>query len=243
MSQRSELQRIEAFSDAVFAIACTLLVIEIAVPHIEDVRRPGALWPALRSVLPSFVAYLISFTSLLVAWANHHRGLKILVRSSSALLYANGFLLLTVTFMPFPTAVLAEYINTPQANIAAVFYSAACLGMNLGFNICWLCVRRPVRLLAPSVSKAAERNVTIQMLSGFTFYLCTTALSYWLPVTALIIISGVQVLWIVTSVDEGDRDVATDAHPLVAVESRQSDQAEPSTPANAHGPWLSTVEV
>jgi hypothetical protein len=115
--------------------------------------------------------------------------------------------------------------------------------MNLGFNICWLCVRRPVRLLAPSVSKAAERNVTIQMLSGFTFYLCTTALSYWLPVTALIIISGVQVLWIVTSVDEGDRDVATDAHPLVAVESRQSEQAEPSTPANAHGPWLSTVEV
>ena len=158
MSQRSELQRIEAFSDAVFAIACTLLVIEIAVPHIEDVRRPGALWPALRSVLPSFVAYLISFTSLLVAWANHHRGLKILVRSSGALLYANGFLLLTVTFMPFPTAVLAEYINTPQANIAAVFYSAACLGMNLGFNICWLCVRRPVRLLAPSVSKAAERK-------------------------------------------------------------------------------------
>ena len=85
--------------------------------------------------------------------------------------------------------------------------------------------------------------MTIQMLSGFTFYLCTTALSYWLPVTALIIISGVQVLWIVTSVDEGDRDVATDAHPLVAVESRQSEQAEPSTPANAHGPWLSTVEV
>lgn len=148
-------------------------------------------------------------------------GLKLLVRSSSAVLYANGFLLLTVTFMPFPTAVLAEYINTPQANVAAVFYSAACLAMNLGFNVCWLCTRRPARLLAPSVCKAAERKVTIRTLSGLAFYLCTTVLAYWLPVTALISISGVQVLWIVASVDEGDRDVTTDLHPLVAVESKR----------------------
>jgi len=233
MSQRNELQRIEAFSDAVFAIACTLLVIEIAVPHVEDVLRPGALWPALKAVWPSFVAYLISFASLLIAWANHHRGFRVLVRSSGALLYANGFLLLTVTFMPFPTAVLAEYINTPQANIAAVFYSAACLTMNLSFNLWWLSIRRPVRLLAPSVSKAAERKLTIHTLSGFTFYLCTTALSYWFPATALIVIFGVQVLWIVTSVEEGD----------VAVESKYSEQVEASAPVKAPGPWLSTIEV
>ena len=239
MSQRGELQRIEAFSDAVFAIACTLVVIEIAVPHVEDVLRPGALWPALKAVWPSFVAYLIAFASLLIAWANHHRSLKMLVRSSGALLYANGFLLLTVTFMPFPTAVLAEYVNTPQANIAVGFYSAGCLAMNLGFNLFWLCILRPVRLLASSVSKAAERKVTIQTLSGFMFYLCTTALSYWYPVTALIIISGTQVLWIVMSVDEGIRDVTTDSHSLV----EESEQEEPSAPRKAQSPWLSTVEA
>ena len=239
MSQRSERQRIEAFSDAVFAIACTLLVIEIAVPHIEDVRRPGALWPALRSVLPSFVAYLISFTSLLVAWANHHRALKVLVRSSGALLYANGFLLLTITFMPFPTAVLAAYVNTPQANIAVGFYSAGCLAMNIGFNLFWLCILRPVRLLASSVSKAEERRVTRHTLCGFAFYLCTTALSYWSPVTALVLIFGVQVVWIVMSVDEGIRDVTTDSHSLV----EESEQEEPSAPRKAQSPWLSTVEA
>ena len=233
MSQRSELRRIEAFSDGVFAIACTLLVIEIAVPHVEDVLRPGALWPALKAVLPSFVAYLISFTSLLIAWANHHRSLQLLVRSSSALLYANGFLLLTVAFMPFPTAVLAEYVNTPQANIAAAFYSASCLTMNLGFNLCWLCIRRPVRLLAPTVSKAAERKLTIQTLSGFTFYHCTTALSYWFPVTALIIIFGVQVLWIVTSVDEGSRDVTRHSSPPL-------EPLQPVTPLQASGLSSST---
>ena len=239
MNQRNELQRIEAFSDAVFAIACTLLVIEIAVPHVEDVLRPGALWPALKAVWPSFVAYLIAFASLLIAWANHHRALKMLVRSSGAFLYGNGFLLLTITFMPFPTAVLAEYVNTPQANIAVGFYSAGCLAMNVGFNLFWLSILRPVRLLAPSVSKAAERKVTIHTLSGFIFYLCTTALSYWYPVTALIIMAGVQVLWIVLSVDEGVRDVTTDLHPLV----EESEQVEPSAPVQAHSPWLSTVEV
>jgi uncharacterized membrane protein len=228
MSQLKELQRIEAFSDAVFAIACTLLVIEIPVPHLDGVLRPGALWPALRGLWPSLVAFLISFASLLIAWANHHRGSKLLVRSSGAFLYANGFLLLTVTFMPFPTAVLAHYISTSQAHVATVVYSAACLLMNLGFNVVWLCAHRPVRLLAPSVSKAAQRKLTIQTLSGLPFYLCTTVLSYWFPATALIIISGVQLLWIVTSVDDRGRDVTPDA--LVAVESRPAQIEETAAP-------------
>jgi len=115
--------------------------------------------------------------------------------------------------------------------------------MNVGFNLWWLSVRRPVRLLAPSVSEAAEKKVTTHTLCGFTFYLCTTAVSYWFPVIALVILFGVQVLWIVTSVDDADRDVTTDVRPLVAVESRQSEQVEPSTPVSAHGSWLSTVEV
>jgi uncharacterized membrane protein len=125
MNAHKELQRIEAFSDGVFAIACTLLILEITVPHVEDIMRPRALWPALKAVWPSFVAYLISFESIFIAWAGHHRALKLLVTSSKAFLYANGLLLLTITFMPFPTALLAEYINTPQANIAVTFYSAA----------------------------------------------------------------------------------------------------------------------
>lgn len=95
MNPHKELQRIEAFSDAVFAIACTLLVLEITVPHLEDVRRPGALWPALQAVWPSLVAYGVSFESIFIGWAGHHRALNVLERSSKAFLYANGLLLLT----------------------------------------------------------------------------------------------------------------------------------------------------
>ena len=79
MNAHKELQRIEAFSDGVFAIACTLLILEITVPHVEDMTRPGALWPALKAVWPSFVAYLISFESIFIAWAGHHRALNMLV--------------------------------------------------------------------------------------------------------------------------------------------------------------------
>jgi uncharacterized membrane protein len=86
MNSHKELQRIEAFSDGVFAIACTLLVLEFRMPHLEDTSVPGALWPALKAVWPSFVAYILSFGSILVAWVGHHRAFNLLVGSSKAFL-------------------------------------------------------------------------------------------------------------------------------------------------------------
>ena len=177
MNPHREIQRIEAFSDGVFAIACTLLVLEFRVPHLEGGSVPGALWPALKAAWPSFVAYLLSFGAILVAWAGHHRVLNLLAGSSKAFLYANGFLLLTITFIPFPTAVLAQYINTPQANIAVMFYSAAFLALNVGFNIWWLSMFRPVRVFPASASDAAVKSATIKTFSGLPIYAGTTVIS------------------------------------------------------------------
>jgi len=205
MNSHREVQRIEAFSDGVFAIACTLLVLEFRLPHVEDMSVPGALWPALKAIWPSFVAYLLSFGAILIAWAGHHRTLNMLAGSSKAFLYANGFLLLTITFIPFPTAVLAQYVNTPQANIAVMFYSAAFLGLNGGFNIWWLSMFRPIRLFPASVSNAAVKSATIQIFSGLPIYAGTTVISYWFPVTGLVIIFGLQVLWIVMSVGSNEK--------------------------------------
>jgi uncharacterized membrane protein len=205
MNSHKELQRIEAFSDGVFAIACTLLVLEFRVPHLEGRSVPGALWPALKAAWPSFMAYLLSFGAILVAWAGHHRTLNLLVGSSKAFLYANGFLLLTITFIPFPTAVLAQYVNTPQANIAVTFYSAAFLALNLGFNMWWLSMFRPIRLMPASASNAAVKSATIQIFCGLPVYAGTTVISYWFPMTGLIIIFGLEVLWIVMSVGSNEK--------------------------------------
>jgi uncharacterized membrane protein len=205
MNTDGELHRIKAFSDGVFAIACTLLILEIKVPPVEDIVRPGTLWPALKAEWPSFVAYLISFESIFIAWAGHHRALNMLTRSSKPFLFANGLLLLTITFMPFPTALLAAYINTPQANIAVTFFSAAWLVTNLSFMVWWLSMFRPVHLLPTSLSHAAAKTVTTQMLSGCVIYAATTILAYWFPITAVIIMFSCQALWIVVSVNQDEK--------------------------------------
>jgi uncharacterized membrane protein len=103
MSDANPLSRIEAFSDGVFAIAATLLVVEIRVPSIGIHSAPGELWRGLADLWPSYVAFVISFGSILIIWVNHHSALGQLTGTSNAFKYANGLLLLTVTFLPFPT--------------------------------------------------------------------------------------------------------------------------------------------
>ena len=199
MHEAKEINRIAAFSDGVFAIACTLLVLELAVPHLDDITRPGALWPELKKLWPSFLAYFLSFVSIFIAWAGHHRALNLMERSSKPFLYANGLLLLTITFMPFPTALLAEYIDTPQANIAVVFYSSAWLITNLSFIVWWACMFRPTRLLSPAISRDGISLVNRQMFAGTVLYLLTTILAYWYPVVAFVLIFVTQILWVVVS--------------------------------------------
>jgi uncharacterized membrane protein len=110
-----ETGRIEAFSDGVFAIAITLLVLELKVPHLEDGGAGGSLARALARQWPSYVALVTSFFTILVMWANHHRMFNVVRRVDAPFLYANGLLLLLVTVVPFPTAVLAEYSSISKS--------------------------------------------------------------------------------------------------------------------------------
>jgi uncharacterized membrane protein len=208
MDSNKELRRIEGFSDGVFAIATTLLILEIKVPHLQDMQLPGALWPALRANWPSFVAFVISFFTLLVAWAGHHRGVSALARSSKSFLFANGFLLLAITFIPFPTAVLAEYLLTPQANIAVVFYCAASVLLSVAFIVWWQAALWPVHLLSPAFTKSAARKISIQMVIGFIILTITTIVSYWFPITGVILLFLVECLWITVAIGSKEESVA-----------------------------------
>src|SRR5262245_10605626 len=116
--------RLEAFCDGVFAIALTLLIIDIKVPASEGIGTSRELWRALRHLGPSVFAFVLSFVVILITWVNHHRFFKQLNRSSGSFLYANGLLLLTVVFMPFPTAMMGEYLLTDHAAPAVVTYNA-----------------------------------------------------------------------------------------------------------------------
>ncbi len=120
--------RVEAFSDGVFAIAITLLILEIRVPHVDH-----GLWNGLLALWPSYVAFLLSFVVILIMWVNHHELLRMVDGISYPFLFANGLLLLTVTFVPFPTAVLAAHLGTPEARTAVTFYC----GMFVVNALCW----------------------------------------------------------------------------------------------------------
>src|SRR4029078_6605691 len=112
MAEARETARIEAFSDGVFAIAITLLLLEIKVP--QHAETPAVLWKELWRLWPSYFAFIFSFGTILIAWVNHHTVFNEIDKNSNVFIYANGFFLLVISFIPFPTALLAEYIASPS---------------------------------------------------------------------------------------------------------------------------------
>ena len=111
-SRQKETSRVEAFSDGVFGIALTLLILDIQLPH-ESAPLAGnrELFAALLKLWPTFLAFVLSFGTVLTMWVNHHELFRHAFRVDRRLLITNGFLLLAVTFVPFPTAVLADYLQ------------------------------------------------------------------------------------------------------------------------------------
>src|SRR5260221_3135555 len=124
MTEANANARLEAFCNGVFAIALTLLIIDIKIPASETINTTNDFWLALKHLLPSIFAFLLSFVIIFITWVNHHAVLKLVNRSSPFFIYANGFLLLTVVFIPFPAALLGEHLFTDYAAPAVVLYSA-----------------------------------------------------------------------------------------------------------------------
>ena len=134
LSDRFETLRIEAFSDAVFAIAITLLVLEIKVPHDGS---PSGLSHALVHLWPSYLAFLTSFCTIGMMWINHHRLFTLIQTADETLIAINLVLLLFITWVPFPTAVLAAYLRHPEEWSAAVLYSGTFVIIAIIFNVLW----------------------------------------------------------------------------------------------------------
>lgn len=196
-----ENARIEAFSDGVFAIAITLLILELKVPPHESVHSVADLWKALIDLWPSYFAFLLSFGIILVSWVNHHYLFNVLDKSSRPFLYANGFLLLTITFMPFPTALLAEYIGTDYMKPAVAFYCFGGVINSLGWNLLIHTVFKPNLLLHHNVNIDVLDSTTRSVRLGFIVYAGSTILAFWFPVAALTINLLLWIVWITLSIN------------------------------------------
>ncbi|MDQ3590051.1 MAG: TMEM175 family protein, partial [Actinomycetota bacterium] len=172
--------RIEAFSDGVFAIAITLLVIEIGVPHLDEEPEGTTLFGALLQQWPSYLGYAISFLQIGVIWANHHNRFRFIVRSDHILLFLNILFLMCVAFIPFTTALLAEYLRgsgAEQATAGAV-YAGTLAVTALFFTLLWLYAAGNYRLVSRNLDPNLLRAMTRRYVLGAVAYLLTFALAF-----------------------------------------------------------------
>src|SRR5215212_3715458 len=170
-----ENNRIEAFSDGVAAIAITLLVIELKVPHIDE-AHPDLL-DALFNQWPSYVAYFVSFWSVGLAWSIHHNMFKLIKRFSHTLLIVNALFLMFVALVPYPTTIVAEYLGNPSVHrTALLMYSVVWLMMAVMINSLWW-TARVSGLLADGLDDRTLRRITIRYFLGLPLYLLALVLS------------------------------------------------------------------
>jgi uncharacterized membrane protein len=173
--------RLEGFSDGVFSIAATLLVLELHVPADEA----GPLWAALLAQWPSYAAYVVSFATIGIIWVNHHALFNNVERVDRTLLFLNLSLLLWVSIIPWPTGLVADHLREDGAQAAVVVYSAVLLAMAITFRGVWVHARNAGALadLTPAQIAHLDRRNAV----GLTSYAIALALAFVVPTVSLAI--------------------------------------------------------
>jgi uncharacterized membrane protein len=184
--EEKETGRVEAFSDGVFAVAITLLVLNIKIPP-SNLPNDTQLWLMLLKELPMFAAYATSFATIGVMWLNHHRLYSHIKRTDTVLLLLNLLLLLIIVFIPVPTALVAEYLVRLDLHAAALLYSGTNVILAICFNILWRYAAYHNRLLGKNADTRAVRAISRQYLGGPLVYLIAFVLALFNTPASLIL--------------------------------------------------------
>ena len=182
MGEHWETGRMEAFSDGVFAIAITLLVLEIGVPEsaFED------LWSGIAHQWPSYLAYVTSFLTIGGIWAAHHGIFRRLAYANQRLMMLNLLLLMAVSFLPFPTKLMAEAIRDEgAARTSVIFYGATLLVISLLLSALWGSVILDRHVLRPDVSDDEIKAIALATTPNIGLYVVMIALAVFAPRVAI----------------------------------------------------------
>jgi uncharacterized membrane protein len=172
----------EAFSDGVFAIAITLLILEISVPEsaFED------LWSGIADQWPSYLAYVTSFLTIGGIWAAHHGIFRRLAYANQRLMLLNLLLLMAVSFLPFPTKLMAEAIHDEgAARTAVIFYGATLLVISLLLSALWGSVTLDRDVLRPDVGDDEIKAIALATTPNIGLYVVMIALAVFAPRIAI----------------------------------------------------------
>jgi len=170
--------RILALSDGVFAIAITLLILEIAVPATTS---NAGLPKALLGLWPRYLAYLVSFVVIARFWMIHRLAFRLIARDDPVLVWLNLLLLLFVAFLPFPTAVVGEHAGS---SAAAILYAASVILASLASAAYWWYASGRGRLLRPDAGRAQVRALRARGLSSPVFFALTLPIALFAPYAA-----------------------------------------------------------
>ena len=191
-----ETARLETFSDGVFAIAITLLVLLFEVPHASEGESLGHV---LKHQWPSYASYVVSFVTIGIIWVNHHTLFRHIVRVDRVFLFLNVFFLMTVAFIPYPTAVVARFLRSGDTRAAAVLYGVTMTAMAISFNVVWQYAVRGYRLLAADADRREVAGITRSFWPGAFIYGAATAVAFASATASVVLYALIALFYVLSS--------------------------------------------
>ena len=189
--------RLETLADGVFAIAATLLILNVDAQVGEG---SGAIGKRLLEIWPSYIGYAVSFVTIGIIWSNHHTVMAQLGRVNRTFLMQNILLLMCVAFLPFPTRLVAEHLrDRHDLQPAALAYGATMTVMAACYITLWLYASRGGRLLRFDHDPRTVSGITRSYLPGVPLYLTATLLALVSPLASVAIFGGIALFYVVES--------------------------------------------
>lgn len=189
--------RLETFADGVFAIAATLLIISVDThvgsPAGADLRHD------LLAAWPSYVAYIVSFITIGIIWANHHTVMNQIDRTDRTFILLTVGFLMVVAFIPFPTRLVAEYLREDGARAATVAYGITLTLTAVMFNALWFYAARGARLLRADADEQTVRGISKTFVLGPWIYLAATVVAAISPTLGAIAFLLFALFWVIES--------------------------------------------
>jgi TMEM175 potassium channel family protein len=191
----SSTARFETFSDGVFAIAATLLVLSFS---IKSGRLAPPLGSQLRHLWPAYLAYVTSFVTIGIIWMNHHHTVSLIARTDRTMLFLNNLLLLTVAFLPFPTKLVGDYLHGggEGEKAATLAYASTLLLMAILHQFWWGYARNNRRLIADETPDSALRAVDRAYVPGVPMYGAVFLLAFFSPLAAVLLTFAIAAFYL-----------------------------------------------
>lgn len=195
----NETSRIEAFSDGVFSIAATLLVLELKPP-----AAGTSFWQGIAQQWPGYASFLLSFLFIGIMWINHHRLFSHIHRSDEVLMVINLLLLLGVVWIPYPTSIMAQAIVNGHFREAAIFYNGSYLVIALLFNLLFsACIKRGL----VDRNYGQVNNIARQFAVGPSLYIACFAMTWWNVPLSLAMNAALALFYLLSPDQNGKRHV------------------------------------